>query len=57
MLIKRKIENDDYSFELTKDEVEEVCSLIREKKEKTLAEAIRELPSGGTVEVRFDDGK
>lgn len=57
MLIKRKIENDDYSFELTKDEVEEVSRLIREKKEKTLAEAIRELPSGGTVEVRFDDGK
>lgn len=57
MLIKRKIGNEDYSFELTKDEVEEVSRLIKEKKEKSLTEAIRTLPSGGTVEVRFDDGK
>lgn len=55
MLIEREIEGVKYRFELTKDEIEEICKVIEEKKEKTLAEAVRELPKGGSIEVRFND--
>lgn len=55
MLIEREIEGVKYRFELTKYEIEEICKVIEEKKEKTLAEAVRELPKGGSIEVRFND--
>lgn len=55
MLIEREIEGVKYRFELTKDEIEEICKVIEEKKEKTLADAVRELPKGGSIEVRFNN--
>lgn len=55
MLIEREIEGVKYRFELTKEETEEICKVIEEKKEKSLAEAVSELSEGETIEVRFND--
>lgn len=55
MLIEREIEGVKYRFELTKEETEEICKAIEEKKEKSLADAVRELPKGGSIEVRFNN--
>lgn len=55
MLIEREIEGVKYRFELTKEETEEICKAIEEKKEKSLADAVRELPKGGSIEVRFSN--
>lgn len=57
MLVEREIAGVKYRFELTKEETKEICKAIEEKKEKSLAEAVRELPKGGSIEVRFNDEK
>lgn len=55
MLIKREIDGVKYTFDLTKEESEEICKVIEEKREKSLADAVRELPKGSSIELRFSD--
>lgn len=55
MVIKREINGYMQIFDLTEEEIEEICKVIEDKKEKSLADAVRELPKGYCLELRFND--